>query len=720
MKSNQPIKWQSLWPLLLPVLIFIPGISGFPYSSIEAQYSDLAITHYPNAIFLKSALREYGAVPLWSPTILSGYPFAANPLSGLWYPPGWLAVFMPLPLGFNILAMLHLLWGGVGLFIFFKTEGLSNRAALLGSLAFESLPKIFAHYGAGHLTLVYAISWTPWLLFASRHAVPQVKRLFQPLCIVVMILADPRWAAYGVSLWFIYMIAYSQIDLVSDSSPKLSLKIRLKALLASLKTIISGLVLAVLLSAPLILPLLEFTRLSTRATMSGSDTLVLSLPPVRLLGLFFPDFGGNHEFILYSGGLVIILVLISAFKDNLKFIEKIWLGVGLGSLILALGSNLPGFEYAAKLPGFSLLRVPSRALFLTGMAFAIVAAYSLDDLLTNPRIFNFRRISLTLTGFVAVTGMLAGGVWFLTQSLPINFVWGAVMVLAGSLWVGLRLKNQVPPGIWFPVLIGILLLDWGGLNYSTLSFRPTEVTLAEKSGVTQFLHQQDGYFRTYSPSYSLPQQIAVHADIEMADGVDPLQLAGYREFMTVASGVPASGYAVTIPPYANGDPAVDNAAYWPNAERLGRLNVRYVLSEFDLVSDDLIFQTQVDTTRIYENRKFLPRAWVQKTNDGLGENWAAASIQIWEPNRIEIKAYGPGLLVLSEIYYPGWRVLVDNQQTELQTYDQIFRAVELAPGPHEIELEFRPVSVYAGLGLFGWGVGWIIFRHKRYSTKPKI
>jgi len=160
------IAWsKTFWPLLIPVWIFLSGITGFPYSSNDALYSDLVISHYPNAIFLQRSLIYDHVVPLWSPTILSGYPFAANPLAGLWYPPGWFALLFPLPLGFNITVILHILWGGLGMYNLLRRERLSHMAALFGALAFESLPKIIAHYGAGHLTLVYAL----WQILAGQY-----------------------------------------------------------------------------------------------------------------------------------------------------------------------------------------------------------------------------------------------------------------------------------------------------------------------------------------------------------------------------------------------------------------------------------------------------------------------------------------------------------------------------------------------------------------------
>ena len=79
------MRWRDikrLWPLLLPLLLLLPGIFSFPYPSIDAQYSDIALAHYSYAQFVRNSLSEYGSIPLWSSLIFSGAPLAANPLSG--------------------------------------------------------------------------------------------------------------------------------------------------------------------------------------------------------------------------------------------------------------------------------------------------------------------------------------------------------------------------------------------------------------------------------------------------------------------------------------------------------------------------------------------------------------------------------------------------------------------------------------------------------------
>ena len=203
--------------LLVPLLVLIPGQTGFPYPP-GGEYSDMTVSHYPNAIYLRSVIQDFRTIPLWSETILGGYPFAANPLSGLWYPPGWIALFLPLPFGFNLLILLHLLWGGIGMYLLLRQEGLARNTAILGAIAFEALPKLVAHYGAGHISLIYSVCWTPWLLYTYRiryiDHVSVLRRwmvwLCQPGLILALILvADVRWGYYAGILWWGYAFAHS-------------------------------------------------------------------------------------------------------------------------------------------------------------------------------------------------------------------------------------------------------------------------------------------------------------------------------------------------------------------------------------------------------------------------------------------------------------------------------------------------------------------------------
>ena len=117
------------YAVLLPLFLLLPALADFPYPSTQALFSDLTISHYPNAEYLRQSLLSGGSLPLWSPGILSGYPFAANPLSGIWYPPGWLALVLPLPHAFNLLpnagnALPFISYGGTALLVDMSCMGI--------------------------------------------------------------------------------------------------------------------------------------------------------------------------------------------------------------------------------------------------------------------------------------------------------------------------------------------------------------------------------------------------------------------------------------------------------------------------------------------------------------------------------------------------------------------------------------------------------------------
>jgi hypothetical protein len=60
---------------------------------------------------------------------------------------------------------------------------------------------------------------------------------------------------------------------------------------------------------------------------------------------------------------------------------------------------------------------------------------------------------------------------------------------------------------------------------------------------------------------------------------------------------------------------------------------------------------------------------------------------------IEVQAERPGILVLHDIYYPGWEVTVDGETKPLLRANLLFRGVEVPQGRHRVEFAFRPLSL---------------------------
>ena len=164
----------------------------------------------------------------------------------------------------------------------------------------------------------------------------------------------------------------------------------------------------------------------------------------------------------------------------------------------------------------------------------------------------------------------------------------------------------------------------------------------------------------------------------------------------------------TVPiqnPYVYGNAwFVDQIAYVDNANQeidaLDRIDLRH-----QAVADKK-FQTQ------------LGEAVEQDTA-------SIVTITAYEPNRLtyDVNSGKGGVLVFSEIYYPGWTATVDGEPVELGRVDYVLRAMQIAPGRHEVVLSFFPKSVnttetlawlaYGVLLLLLLGTGYMEYRRRK-------
>jgi hypothetical protein len=315
--------------------------------------------------------------------------------------------------------------------------------------------------------------------------------------------------------------------------------------------------------------------------------------------------------------------------------------------------------------------------------------------------------------------LLTIGIYLLEGEVPVGFLWGTTALILGVVWIGVGVKSKLPVGIWIAGIFLMTGLDLAIFDVNSFQGKTAEKVFTERESVTQYISAQSGEFRTYSPSYSIPQQTAVRYGIHMADGVDPMQISTYAEYMDQASGVPREGYSVTVPPFANGDPRKDNSNYSPNAEKLGLLNVGYVIGDYEISAEGLIHEKQIGEVHIYKNEYQMPHTWVQAEEEELSSGIGPATILENNPNRMRVSAVGPGILTVSEVFYPGWRVEVDGRERELSITEGVLMAVELDPGPQEIEFSFRPISLTISIFLFYLGLIGLLWNFW-YKNKSSI
>ena len=164
----------------------------------------------------------------------------------------------------------------------------------------------------------------------------------------------------------------------------------------------------------------------------------------------------------------------------------------------------------------------------------------------------------------------------------------------------------------------------------------------------------------------------------------------------------------TVPiqnPYALGNAwFVDKLTYAKNANeeimKVGQIDLRH-----EAVADEK-FQAQLgdavtqDTTSTVDIKSYEPNQLTYEVNSGKG-----------------------GVVVFSEVYYPGWTATIDGEPAELGRVNYILRALNVKPGKHEVVLSFFPKSVdttetiaytaYAILILVLAGAAFMAYRRKK-------
>jgi hypothetical protein len=144
---------------------------GLPFQP-EAIFSDAVVSHFGAAYHLRDSIYE-GSYPLRNDIILGGQPFAANPLSKTAYPLQWLVLITApfsdltpsIPIQhLNNMLVLHLALAALGMWRWARSVGIRPEGAALSAIVYVLAPRMVGHLGAGHLDIVYAMAWFPWLM----------------------------------------------------------------------------------------------------------------------------------------------------------------------------------------------------------------------------------------------------------------------------------------------------------------------------------------------------------------------------------------------------------------------------------------------------------------------------------------------------------------------------------------------------------------------------
>lgn len=293
----------------------------------------------------------------------------------------------------------------------------------------------------------------------------------------------------------------------------------------------------------------------------------------------------------------------------------------------------------------------------------------------------------------------------------------------------------------------IIFLDIGLYSMTLTQVNDTKIVF-EKNRVIDFLEKDKDIFRVVDlTQFTVQQQITIRYNISIINGYDPMIMGDYIRY-TAAIGNYDFAPSNILPlgdihnekmlnllntKYIISNRTLSDSKYelaYNTTSNLYLSNAMYYLSD-RLINDSLSELIKKQKIYVYFNRNFLPRAFIvpngkiadrNKVLDEMKkENFNAqefifleknidmplinnayykeAKIAYYSPNQIKIntRMEGNGFLVLSEIWYPGWKAFDNGKELEVYRANYLLRAVYLNKGDHSVDFIYDPLSFKIGL-----------------------
>lgn len=705
-------------------LLIFAGAALFFYAPILLglrTFPDGDFTHHflPFSMFQQHELLA-GRAPLWNPYTYSGHPFLADVQAAIFYPISNLLLALTLPLTdpatrlyfLQLEAIAQVALGGWFTYLLARRLMQHHDVAMATGICFA-----FSGYLTGYppvqLAVLRTAIWLPLILWLTVRAVESPQRWH-------------RWAAVGAAGAVALLAGHSQTFLYIGYTVAawtlllLIVQWRQRHSRCDLATALGGLLLAaavaVGLSAPQLLPSLEYVQLSVRANVdyafvSGGfplqDTWQLLLPGVLTvysplyvgvigLGLAFVAVGAALLHSRWSSGGGARSEgrgAIEAIDRDHNFVLAIshragvffFLGLAFVALLLSYGGN--GFLYPLFYrfaPGFDLFRGQERAAYLVACGLSVLAGYGM--LATRLLPLAVRSWLATLyAGLVIASVYLFGLLWQLPGRTAIGQ--GRFLLLA-TLAIGLATSFALLlrlPG-WSrrrTFLLGLLVfanLFWASFATNLDEFSPSrKVILApEVEAVRDVASSRTGVTpgRLYN-EYRVYENYGMRVGVEDVWGASPLRLARYARLfeafpldrMWRLLGVE---HVLTWRRELFG-PSTLLAEFPQQADttylhRPAASNPRAWLATAVVVADDDAAVTlladhnfDLDHTAILSSRADMTiyqQAIQLPARPAAEPVPASATLRSLAPGHVEatVKSATPGLLVVSENWMPGWRV----------------------------------------------------------------
>ena len=451
---------------------------------------------------------------------------------------------------------------------------------------------------------------------------------------------------------------------------------------------------------------------------------------------------------MYMGAISVFLFVLGLilFKGALKW----WVaGVSLLAVLLAWGSHLMFFSefFFRYAPLYNKFRTVSMILVILQITIPVLGILVLDNILKdNYRHKEFKRAYMTALSLTAglcllfaVIPSLAGD--FISQadsSLPdmlsqslredradllVSDAWRSFsMIIAAALIVYLGWNRTLRRTHALVLLTALMLADlWSvdrrylnGSHFMDRNRFENQYPLRTVDKI--ILEDTDPDYRVLDLSVNTFNDAYTSYYHKTIGGYSPAKLQRYQDLIQYYITPEISAYAESLRNVRSLGDAEDSLGYYPV---LSMLNTKYIILNPDMPpvenrfrNGNAWFVKDVMTVsspdeEILGLHRVNPKhvALVQdKYKDVLTvsggaqtvDSAATVTLTHYDANALtyEVNSSTGGVVVFSEIYYPGWQAEVDGKPVEIACADYILRALKVEPGKHVVTFKFDPQSLH--------------------------
>ncbi len=445
--------WGMAIVLVIAVIYFGEVFLGRVYYG-----GDIARQYIPQRVLLANSLRQ-GELPWWSPDIGIGYPMLAEGEIGALYPPNWIiCLFFSPEMGVSLSILLHYLLGGLGLYLYTRSLGLSKGASCLGGIVWTAGGFNVAHLN--HVGIISVTAWLPWTFLLSRSLLKDARN------------ARREWltmGALGLVVGLKFLAGHPQMAMLGSMALFFYVLFLLYTVRPSLGHILrwgAGISLGLLVSLPQLLPTMELATLSQRAggleaifftSYSFHPMLLTTYVSPFVMGNPYPE--GSVEVMCYVGLLPLVLAQAALFRSSK---DERWFFFALGTVgtLLSFGHCNPFYSYLRHIPVLNLFRVPGRYLYWASLSWAVFSALGVDVIRSAISQHTTSRGWFIIIIIGLCSAVALGSVYLSPDADGLVAVWHWIpLLLSVQVLLVILFRKHIGRGLWIIVACAVLCVD---------------------------------------------------------------------------------------------------------------------------------------------------------------------------------------------------------------------------------------------------------------------